>query len=50
MRALNLIDQQSRDVRERTDLYKEKEENNTKRALIKTPNRHWGILFFAALL
>lgn len=50
MRVLNLTDQQSRYVRERTDLYQEKEKNNTKWALIKTPNRHWGILFFAALL
>ena len=50
MRVLNLTDQQSRYVWERTDLYQEKEKNNTKWALIKTPNRHWGILFFAALL
>lgn len=45
MRVLNLTDQQPRYVRERTDLYQEKEKNNIERALIKTPNCHWGILF-----
>lgn len=50
MKVLNLADQQSHYVRERTDLHQEKEKNNNKLALIKTLSRHWVILFVAARL